>query len=644
MNVIVVFLFSLFLTQQACAGNASFKQTTTDVDKVINQFNSKCQLHASDKIVLSISDTLLNYAQKHNSPSGLILAYIAKVNYYVYYPNNDSLKKYTDKGKELSKKIGDNYHYYYIWGQYIYSNIYSHHFSLALNEERGMFKEARSSNYMPGVADCYSQLALIYNMQNLYHLSAFYMKKCINIIERYKIDDFNNSISYYYMANYLIGDNRADEAYPYIMKGYKCAAVGRQRLYLMDAEMHYWQIKKNKTKIKNILSQMKTINDPSASLFIVDGDELWYEVVGDYRNAVAKMDEMYKIGGYDESEYYRDKYSLLKKMGKKDEAYAYLDKYVKLQDSLRLQSAKVDLADFTTILDQSSVNRRNQELQLSIQKNKLTSTYIIIGVLMILFFTSFFFLHRQRRLTRALIKSSDDLKHEKELAEKANRMKTTFINNMSHEIRTPLNSIVGFSDVLNGMYDKNEDTKDLVAQIVKGTNNLTRIVDDLLALSSMLSDDASEVKLSPVGINSICDTCINRVKGKVSPEVKIFFNPWGNEKIIITNIFYVTNIISKLLDNAVKFTTKGSISVDCNYLVEKNELWVTVTDTGPGIPLDRQEWVFDKFNKVDDFKQGAGIGLTMARTGARKLGGNVKIDSSYTSGTRISLILPVTLA
>ena len=110
--------------------------------------------------------------------------------------------------------------------------------------------------------------------------------------------------------------------------------------------------------------------------------------------------------------------------------------------------------------------------------------------------------------------------------------------------------------------------------------------------------------------------------------------------LFYTHPFYLSCVLDNLLSNAAKFTEKGEIRLSCHLDSVKQQLIIAVSDTGMGIPLDKQEWVFERFTKIDSFKPGTGLGLYMCRIIISRLGGTIQVDSDYTSGCRIVICLP----
>lgn len=204
---------------------------------------------------------------------------------------------------------------------------------------------------------------------------------------------------------------------------------------------------------------------------------------------------------------------------------------------------------------------------------------------------------------------------------------------MSHEIRTPLNSIVGFSGVLVDMLDEKEDIGQYVALIESNSKLLLKLVGDILDISIL--DSEVEIKHNAVDVNACCQASIDAAGASFDPGVRLIFEPTCDELIINSNYNYIVQVLDNLLGNASKFTHEGSVTLAYEVKKEENQLIFTVTDTGIGIPVEEQERVFERFVKLDNFSQGAGLGLSICRIVAERLGGYLRIDKGYTQGTRI---------
>ena len=228
----------------------------------------------------------------------------------------------------------------------------------------------------------------------------------------------------------------------------------------------------------------------------------------------------------------------------------------------------------------------------------------------------------------------------KEKAEESDRLKSAFLANMSHEIRTPLNSIVGFSQILSSYFSDSDDTKEYAHIIEQNSTNLLQLVNDVLDLSYL--DGERDIPAQTIAdITGVCQTCIDQVRFKLKPDVQLIFTPERENFTMQTNPDRISQILMNLLQNAAKFTREGSITLTYHIREEEKIILFSITDTGIGIPADKQETVFERFTKLDSFVPGTGLGLSISRMIAEKMGGTLIVDSTYTTGCRFILTLPL---
>lgn len=243
----------------------------------------------------------------------------------------------------------------------------------------------------------------------------------------------------------------------------------------------------------------------------------------------------------------------------------------------------------------------------------------------------------------AMSQSLNSLKKANSIAERANKIKTAFIQNMSHEIRTPLNSIIGFSQLL-GMpdgYISDEEKAEYLAYITNNSNFLTSIINDLLNLSDM-ENGRFIVNFSPTNLNEMARMAIKAVEHRVPPGVIIARQPGIDEKArYMTDGMRVQQILINLLTNACKYTSSGEIMIGSSLVENPGKITFYVADSGPGVPPEKAEEIFERFVKLDNNKQGAGLGLSICRMIAANLGGNVWLDTDHTDGARFVLVIPL---
>ena len=256
---------------------------------------------------------------------------------------------------------------------------------------------------------------------------------------------------------------------------------------------------------------------------------------------------------------------------------------------------------------------------------------------------SLFYYFRTKRLKDELLKSEKDLRVAKDRAEESNRLKSAFLANMSHEIRTPLNSIVGFSDVL-AMGDSTEDEQQSYYQIIKTNSDLLlRLINDILDLSRL---EATRVTLTweECDVVQLCSQVVASVSfSRQSSDNQFLFSTSFETFRMVTDVQRMQQVIINLLSNADKFTKGGKITLDFSVNEEKQMAIFSVTDTGCGIPKEKQGLVFERFEKLNEYAQGTGLGLSICKLIVHKWRGSIWIDPDYTGGARFVFSHPLNI-
>ena len=231
---------------------------------------------------------------------------------------------------------------------------------------------------------------------------------------------------------------------------------------------------------------------------------------------------------------------------------------------------------------------------------------------------------RQKDIERSLIEARNK-------AEESDRLKSAFLANISHEIRTPLNAIVGFSDVLS-MVQSEEERTQLVNLIKQNNAQLLRLIDDMVNMSKLdAGDDA--VKKEHFDLKTLLTEQVDRYQpeyDKKGIELQTSVQDTGLQ--LYTDRGRLREILNQYLNNALKFTEKGSVTIGYELRGEHVRLWVR--DTGKGIPAEHcNEHLFERFFKVDEFTAGTGLGLSICRSLAQTLGGTVGVQSKEGAGS-----------
>lgn len=296
--------------------------------------------------------------------------------------------------------------------------------------------------------------------------------------------------------------------------------------------------------------------------------------------------------------------------------------------------------------DLQTVNKQLQQ-RLRFTTGSVTMILVIVAMLVFLVFNGRWnrrleIKNRQLKRERNLvIVQNKQLEVERDRAEAASKAKTAFIQSMTHEIRTPLNAISGFTQVLAipDMQLPDEERLDLSQRIQENTRLLTSILDDLIQISDL--DSSNEL---PPAVETrpaeIVKKALENVRPSILPDVKLEKKCEVPDGMVInTHPHMILSALDNLLGNAAKFTHIGSVTLSLHQTGGK--LCFSVRDTGPGIPADKKEYIFERFAKLDSFVQGTGLGLSVARMIAERLGGTLTLDTDYTNGAKFDLIIPI---
>ena len=222
-------------------------------------------------------------------------------------------------------------------------------------------------------------------------------------------------------------------------------------------------------------------------------------------------------------------------------------------------------------------------------------------------------------------------------AEESDRLKSAFIANMSHEIRTPLNAIIGFTSVLPDL-DNRDERQEIINLIQENNQKLLRIIDDVMNISK-IEAGKEQLQISTFDINIILDELFNKYQAKLVPGVEMSTQYALPHLDVKTDMSRVMESLNHLISNAVKFTSHGSIVIGYDE-PKDHRLRIWVQDTGKGIASENLERIFERFYKVDEYIPGAGLGLSICRTMAYSLGGNVGVKSVLGKGSTFWMEIP----
>lgn len=662
---IFIFLFCLgILCSFPMQGQQRDTQKEYNVDSTLYAYYMRCKAEVSSPIVMQMSDTLFLMAEEQGDQRMQAVALCNKLDYY-YYKNNqpDSINHYVEIVKDFAKKTNQPKYYYFAWSKRLINYyIKQHQNNIALYEANKMMQEAEQEQYMDGIANAYNVLSSIYQLKRLYSLAIDNKKKEIEITLEYSLDKYNLSTTYSMLGGLYSLTGKTDEALECLNKSATCIYSSTQEFYyyvrlaqyylLINDNAQAWDYLKKAKDLSNAKKEVQKNLQEYAGVL-----KQYYIATKQYEKALEVQDHIISVYHQNDKNYIEDilnRAAIYYEMGDLSQAAQYYNKYYTLNDSAQISNENITAGEFAAMLGVERLNLEKSELQQQMQQRDLANKQRIIIFLIALLSLGFIIFYREHLLNgrlrisqkqlseknNELLCSQEELKYAKEQAEDGSRMKSEFIQNMSHEIRTPLNSIVGFSQILSSYFSDNDDTKEYAHIIEQNSTSLLQLVNDVLDLSYL--DGEREIPAQSIAeITGVCQTCIDQVRSKLKPDVQLIFTPERENFTMQTNPDRISQILMNLLQNAAKFTQEGSVTLTYHIREEEKVILFSVTDTGIGIPADKQEAVFERFTKLDSFVPGTGLGLSISRLIAEKMGGSLLIDSTYTTGCRFILTLPL---
>ena len=589
-----------------------------------------------------------------------------------YYNNNetDSLEQHAAWSMKVCAEHNQRQWYYNIWAVLAEAYVWDNQFDKASVEAYSMQEEAEKRNEPYGLFLAYKTLGVGYTHVNNSHEAESYLKKAIGYFPK---GTTPGELFYCYqslceeqlkMKRYTAVDSTLQA---WQTEVYKYPVIVGDSEAVVNANFHFTlhSVYADYLLATGDYQQAKVAIDSAAYHENVSGNNpLNVITITQQRSQLAR-----EQGHIDEALQHSTR--LLELANKNtdssnlvlalEERANVLEKAGRFEEALKIYHQLDELKDSLAVIDQhDQLNHLNKqyavsELQAANAQLEQRSRFTTGGIVMIMGIGAILvFLAYNSRWSRQLEIKNQQLQRERNVvvaqnkqlaierdhAEAASKAKTTFIQSMTHEIRTPLNHISGFTQVF-AMPDielRAAERLEISQHIQESTHQLTNILDDLI----QISDLESSTELPPAEDYYpalIVEQAIEAVRPSVAADVALEGHCLVPDDMqVSTHPHLIQTVLTRLLDNAAKFTHLGSITLSLKQ--EGDRFHFSVADTGPGIPADKRDFIFERFAKLDSFAQGTGLGLSVARMIAERLGGTLTLDTDYTGGSKFDFIIP----
>ena len=607
------------------------------IDNALYPLYERATKYRQDTLGLQIADTLYRKAIRIDDKKAQCLALTIPVIYHYNHYNIEEFEKAVDRVQKVSRK-NDYLQYYYFGCVYKVNFLMNQGKTLrALQEAEQVKQQAFTDNYPYGIASCLRMMGNIYQARReLWQALSYFQQAAEYYIEK-NVTDQDIAFIYYKIATIQEDLKQYDQALQTVEKA----------------------IKEAKTPVNMYAAMLRKC----ILLYKLDRQEefnAYYQecmkATEKYGNTRKQEFQEVRIYNYVLHQQYEKAHALADSAPDRDRLTYHININVReknYKEAFRLQQELHHMIDSTNqaiqSADLSELNVRigNEQLRREAQKKeverKLLIFRFIISFSCIFIIALIFYLYSHKNMIKKLQKKNEELTVARDLAEQADKMKTFFIQNMSHEIRTPLNAIVGFSQLLSDpeLPLGDEEKKEFRSLVLHNSELLTTLINDVLDLSSLESGKYT-MNLAPYPCNEMCRVILSTVTHRKPEDVNLYFTTEVSDDFeIVTDEQRTRQVLINFLTNAEKHTEKGEIHLHCSITENPGKITFSVTDTGSGIPVDQMDSVFERFKKLDEFKQGTGLGLNICRAIADRLNGEVKIDKTYTNGARFLFILPL---
>lgn len=514
----------------------------------------------------------------------------------------------------------------------------------AIDEARLMYEKAKALNYDLGIALSNTAMGDAYYCSNMSKEAIDAYKEAILHPVSSSEGDYYKEMAILHLKMIYIRERNLQEADFYREMLLKSEAISSNRSILFfhhNSDVAYYMMKGAPEQAQASFRQAKKIynlcKEPYYYLPLLCARGLCYEATGEKELALQCYDKVLQsIRQKMRSIIYLQvsymKANLLAKAGNPQEAARLYGKISNITDSIASPSYTHRINSLRASYQESRMKVENKA-----EHNRIFLGGILIGAILlaVIIYLALHILKQNKKITE----SKKLLEQSREKAERAMYAKSLFLSNMSHEIRTPLSALSGFSNLLTDPGLDNETRQQCSDVIQQNSDLLLKLINDVIDLTNL---EVGKMKFC-FGYHdaiAICGNVIDTVNKVKQTHATLLFKSSLESLPLYTDDSRLQQLLINLLINATKFTPDGSITLEVELQSDEFALF-SVTDTGCGIPLEKQANIFNRFEKVNETAQGTGLGLSICQLIIERIGGKIWIDPAYTDGCRFYFTHPV---
>lgn len=515
----------------------------------------------------------------------------------------------------------------------------------ALQETQRMLSDAQERDNKLGRAMAYKQIGVIYLNMKQTEPAVEALKHYAELMK--DEDDFNSISNIYYRIAKAYDYNKQYQQElqetnewmhylltkvgkvkkPHVRECYNACYLARAAAFIGLNRLHDAQM-----ALDTAQHHARLINTSLSLHHYYKMQARYYMAAGDAANALLYTDSVKFITNEKDDHNDEIRAQALMQLGRGNDAAQIYQRLYQEKDSVFSHEARQHLDELNTIFQVDELKEEQHHAKFFY--TVLASATVVVALLILMLFGW--------RTAIRLKRINDKLHIANEKAEVSSKMKSEFIRNISHEIRTPLNIVSGFTQVLISpdMDLPVREKKEMQERVTENTDRITKLIDRMLMISNIHSDakieredhtDIQTIVAQAISYSGI-ELHTRPTNREAAVTFKIQIDATTNALSVLTHKLHASRILAQLLENAAKFTHEGTITLQAEAI--DGLVRFIVEDTGIGIPADESEHIFEEFVQLNEFADGTGIGLTIARSVAQRLGGNLWIDTDYKQGAR----------